>query len=175
MLLKQPFLCLLCHSISALHTYLTLSKMAFTAPKGVLLWEMLKKSVLKLVHGGVDMWQAKLLVFLCIGCILLQACTHLLYHKSFHWLSGRLFLINIIHSHTHHAYKVAPELYISRALKQNRNMATSALSRLWTSSAFAFQTSMKKASKTTLPLFKGDSGLHRQSLWKWNLKCVPGY
>lgn len=52
-------------------------------------------------------------------------------------------------------------------------MATSTLPLLWTSLAFAFKALMKKkrnASKTTLPLFKGDSGLPRQSSLRRNLK-----
>lgn len=38
-----------------------------------------------------------------------------------------------------------------------------------------FETLMKKASKTTLPLFKGDSGLPQQSSWKRNLKRGLGF
>lgn len=65
-------------------------------------------------------------------------------NKSFHWL--RLTFL-----HWHHTHTVASKLNITRALKQNRNMATSTLPRLWTSPAFAFETLMKKSFKDHTP------------------------
>ena len=128
MVLKQPFLCILHQSISAHCCYLTLAKMGPCAPGGSVFCEEVCVNVC--VYPCVHIYLHSLVVMYA----------HLLMHthtflssaiNNSRFIDCRVdFSSSTLQTHTHSHTQLASKLDITRALKQNRNMAKSILPRL---------------------------------------------